>query len=234
MQFEIFYNLLTAPRTDSNTCAQVARAQSCANHVQHIERLSRATCRVTCHVVRRDRPATKFDRADIALIGALFLWLNHQPRRDQPLTASALLILFAFSSVCRKVKDINNTENISALRRWGFVLLLFVCLGFCFVLVLFCFFASRLMWNLRCESQQSVHLSQHHWCDLWTMSLYSLQIWSCLPSLTQFSHIATDLHKRGAQWKHCPLLPLHTLLLHVSISERGVLEQSIVRMLDKV
>ena len=41
--FEIFYNLLTAPRTVSNTYAQVARAQSCANHVQHIERLSRAS-----------------------------------------------------------------------------------------------------------------------------------------------------------------------------------------------
>ena len=27
------------------------RAQLCANHVQHIECLSRATCRVTCHVV---------------------------------------------------------------------------------------------------------------------------------------------------------------------------------------
>ena len=31
-----FYNLLTAQRTVSNTCAQVAKAQSCANHVQHI------------------------------------------------------------------------------------------------------------------------------------------------------------------------------------------------------
>ena len=38
-----FYNLLTVPRTVSNTYAQVARAQSCANHVQHIERLSRAS-----------------------------------------------------------------------------------------------------------------------------------------------------------------------------------------------
>ena len=38
-----FYNLLTAPRTVSNTYAQVARAQSCANHVQHIQRLSRAS-----------------------------------------------------------------------------------------------------------------------------------------------------------------------------------------------
>ena len=34
-QFEIFYNL-TAPQTVSNTYAQVARTQSCANHVQHI------------------------------------------------------------------------------------------------------------------------------------------------------------------------------------------------------
>ena len=41
-----FYNLLTAPRTVSITHALVARAQSCANHVQHIERLSRVTCRV--------------------------------------------------------------------------------------------------------------------------------------------------------------------------------------------
>ena len=49
-----FDNLLTALRTESNTYAQVARAQSCANLVQHIERLSRATCHVTCHVVRRD------------------------------------------------------------------------------------------------------------------------------------------------------------------------------------
>ena len=39
----MFYNLLTAPRTVSNTYAQVARAQLCANHVQHIERLSRAS-----------------------------------------------------------------------------------------------------------------------------------------------------------------------------------------------
>ena len=44
MQFEILYNLLTLPRTVSNTYAQVARAQSCANYVQHIERLPRATC----------------------------------------------------------------------------------------------------------------------------------------------------------------------------------------------
>ena len=39
-----FHNLLTAPQTVPYTYAQVARAQSCANHVQHIERLLRATC----------------------------------------------------------------------------------------------------------------------------------------------------------------------------------------------
>ena len=39
-----FYNLLTTPRTVSNTHTQVARAKSCANHVQHIQRLSHATC----------------------------------------------------------------------------------------------------------------------------------------------------------------------------------------------
>ena len=45
-------NLLTAPRTVSSTHAQVARAQSCANHVQHIE----------CRVMRRDSSDIKFDR----------------------------------------------------------------------------------------------------------------------------------------------------------------------------
>ena len=62
-----FYNLLTAPRIVSNTHAQVAQAQSCANHMQHIERLSRATC-VTCHLVRRDSSAIEFDRVEIAFM----------------------------------------------------------------------------------------------------------------------------------------------------------------------
>ena len=53
-QFEIFYNLLTAPRTVCNTYSQVAPGTSSVNHVQHIERLSRATCRVTCQLVRRE------------------------------------------------------------------------------------------------------------------------------------------------------------------------------------
>ena len=42
--FFFFYNL-TAPWTVSNTYAPVALTQSCANLVQHIERLSCATCR---------------------------------------------------------------------------------------------------------------------------------------------------------------------------------------------
>ena len=43
-QFEILYNLLTASWTVSNMQAQVARMQSCANHMQHIVHSSRATC----------------------------------------------------------------------------------------------------------------------------------------------------------------------------------------------
>ena len=39
VQFKIFYNLLTVPRTVSDTYAQMARVQSSANHVQHIQRL---------------------------------------------------------------------------------------------------------------------------------------------------------------------------------------------------
>ena len=51
-----FYNLLIAPRTVSNTYAQVGRAQSCANHVQHIERLSRAKNKhINRHTHRRRR-----------------------------------------------------------------------------------------------------------------------------------------------------------------------------------
>ena len=40
MLFEIFYNFLTARWTVSNMYAQVAKAQSCANHLQYIECLS--------------------------------------------------------------------------------------------------------------------------------------------------------------------------------------------------
>ena len=59
-----FDSLLTAPRTVSNMYAPVARVQLRANHVQHIGRLSCATCRV---VVSKNRSAIKFDRVEIAL-----------------------------------------------------------------------------------------------------------------------------------------------------------------------
>ena len=52
-----FYNLLTVLQTVSNTYAQVAGMQSCANRVQHIERLQHA-----CQVVRRDSSDFKFER----------------------------------------------------------------------------------------------------------------------------------------------------------------------------
>ena len=44
-------SLLIVLRTICNMYAQVARVQSCANYVQHIERISHASCRVTCHGV---------------------------------------------------------------------------------------------------------------------------------------------------------------------------------------
>ena len=69
---DFFYSLFTAPRTVSNTYAQVARAQSFANHVQHIERLSRATC-VTCNLVRSDSSTMKFDRVEMHFLELCFI-----------------------------------------------------------------------------------------------------------------------------------------------------------------
>ena len=54
-----FYNLLTARRTVSNTYSRVGRAQSCANHMQHTERVSPATCTPRG---RSDSSPIKFDR----------------------------------------------------------------------------------------------------------------------------------------------------------------------------
>ena len=79
----MFYNLLTAPRTVSNTYARVARAQSCANHVQHIRRLSRVTCRDACYMVRRDSSAIKSDRLEIALQFYLSFILLAEPLTDE-------------------------------------------------------------------------------------------------------------------------------------------------------
>ena len=63
------YNLLTAPQTVSNRYAQVAQAQSCANHMQHIQRLSHATWyEGTAQLLSVT--------VEIAFILALFYWLK--------------------------------------------------------------------------------------------------------------------------------------------------------------
>ena len=63
MRNSIFFSMSSLRRELSpNTYAQVAREQSCENHLQQIESLSLAKLRVTCHVVRRDSSAIKFDR----------------------------------------------------------------------------------------------------------------------------------------------------------------------------
>ena len=73
-------DFLQSPHSAAN-CLQHVRSSGqgaiVCNHVQHIERLSRATCRVTCHLARRDSSAIKFDRVEIAFIWSLFYWLNH-------------------------------------------------------------------------------------------------------------------------------------------------------------
>ena len=63
-----FFTISQRRELSLNTHAQVAQAQSYANHVQHIECLSHAACHVTCHLVRRDSSAIKFDRVEIAFI----------------------------------------------------------------------------------------------------------------------------------------------------------------------
>ena len=47
--------------------------KSCATH----RALITCKCHVTCHLVRRDSSAIKFDRVEITFIWALFYWLNH-------------------------------------------------------------------------------------------------------------------------------------------------------------
>ena len=66
--------LLTALRTVYNSYGQVARAQSCANHVQHIERLSRATSRVPYLGTAQLLGFTGFKSH---LFEPLSYWLNH-------------------------------------------------------------------------------------------------------------------------------------------------------------
>ena len=69
-----FCSLLTAPQTNFNTYALMARAPTYANHVQHVGRLSREICHVP--VVGRDSSAIKFDGVAIAFILTLLHWLK--------------------------------------------------------------------------------------------------------------------------------------------------------------
>ena len=70
-----FYNLLTAPRIVSNTCAQVARAQSRVQITCNTSSAYREK-HVACRVVRRDSSAIKFGRVEFTFILATFYWLN--------------------------------------------------------------------------------------------------------------------------------------------------------------
>ena len=61
--FRDFFTISSLRREPSPTCTlKWPGRKSCANHTQHTERLSCAICRITCHVVRRDSSAIKFDR----------------------------------------------------------------------------------------------------------------------------------------------------------------------------
>ena len=65
--------LPTAPRTVSNTHTRLAHVISCANHVQHIGRLSRAAC-----VPRGTKERLNYisDKVKIVFVLALFHWLE--------------------------------------------------------------------------------------------------------------------------------------------------------------
>ena len=94
-----FYNLLAALRiTVSNTYAQVAKAQMCAYHVQHIKRLSRAKCRVLLGMKGQLAQLLSFERVEIAFTLALPYWLK--PLTDVVVVVVcfcfALLVFFLF------------------------------------------------------------------------------------------------------------------------------------------
>ena len=61
-------DFLQSPHCVANRLQHVHSSGPGANHVQHIERISRATYRVTCHMVRMDSSAIKFDRVLIEFV----------------------------------------------------------------------------------------------------------------------------------------------------------------------
>ena len=73
-------DFLQSPHSAAN-CLQHARSSGpgaivCKSRATH-RALITCKCHVTCHLVRRDSSAIKFDRVEIAFIWALFCWLNH-------------------------------------------------------------------------------------------------------------------------------------------------------------
>ena len=67
MRYSRFF--LQSPHCAENRIQHVRSS----GHAQHIERLSRATCRATCHVVRKNSSDVKFGTVEIAFIRALFI-----------------------------------------------------------------------------------------------------------------------------------------------------------------
>ena len=86
MQYEASYDLLTEPRTVPNTYNLAFREQLHAYHVQHIVRLSRATCRVLR--ATQDSSASEFDRVEFTFILAICCWLK--PLHDERVEQSGL------------------------------------------------------------------------------------------------------------------------------------------------
>ena len=59
-----------------HVCSSGPGAAVCKSRATHWALIA-CKCHVTCHLVRRDSSAIKFDRVEIAIIWALFYWLNH-------------------------------------------------------------------------------------------------------------------------------------------------------------
>ena len=57
-------------------CSSGPGATVCKSRATHWALIT-CKCHVTCHLVRMDSSAIKFDRVEIAFIWALFYWLNH-------------------------------------------------------------------------------------------------------------------------------------------------------------
>ena len=73
-------DFLQSPHSAANclqhVCSIGLGATMCKSRATH-RALITCKCHVTCHLVRKDSSAIKFDRVEIAFIWVLFYWLNH-------------------------------------------------------------------------------------------------------------------------------------------------------------